>query len=214
MSREQRAVNHLLKVYPPKRVMYEGRHIKSKGKDRVLNMDVRNFIDIHDSHLQNFVKVSGALNVKSCDQKALKIQQAVCKYLTYIYDEKNEGYTEFWQFPFETLALRCGDCEDGAILMCSAMIVAGVPARRVRVTAGYVKTGDPHAPTGGHAYVTYMRGGDYKLVPLDWCYYADPQIPVQDKLILCKNDNYKESWFSFNNTGSWSKKPQRVKRKR
>ena len=212
MSRTiQEAIENLHKVYPSQRITYDGRHIKSKGKDRIINIDVRNFIMINDSRIKNFVKVSGALKVKSCDDKALKVQQAVCKYLTYVYDEKNEGYTEFWQFPFETLALRYGDCEDGAILMCSAMIMAGIPANRVRVCAGFVKAGDPHAPDGGHAYVTYMRNKDYMLTPLDWCYYPDPHIPIQKKLPLCRNDKYKKMWFSFNHTGSWAKKPQRVR---
>jgi hypothetical protein len=68
-----------------------------------------------------------------------------------------------------------------------------------------VKTGDPHAPTGGHAYVAYTRNRPLDVVALDWCYLPDDTVPIENKVPLSDNDNYKEMWFSFNNENSWGK---------
>jgi predicted transglutaminase-like cysteine proteinase len=194
--------------FAKQRITYNGRHIKSKGKDVKINIDVRNFIQ-PDHFVYNFAKVSGALNTTSLDQKAWLIQKAVCKYMTYVFDKQNIGYTEFWQFPFETLALKCGDCEDGAILMASAMLAAGIPNSMTRVYASWVKTRNKKQPWGGHAYVVYLRSTDIKPVPLDWCYLADPNIPIQSKKPINENKNYGKVWFSFNDKDSWGDKPVR-----
>lgn len=194
--------------YPKQRITYQGRYIKSKGKDVRLNIDVRNFIQ-KDHFVYNFANVAGAVSQKNLDYKAWLIQQAVCQYMTYVFDEQNVGYTEFWQFPFETLALRCGDCEDGAILMASAMIASGIPEDRIRVHAGWVKTGDPNQPWGGHGYVVYLRNYDLNTVPLDWCYYPDPGVHIYKKVPLAANQNYGDAWFGFNGQYSWGQKPVR-----
>jgi len=171
-------------------------------------VDVRNFIQ-PDSFAYNFAKVAGAFRTANLDVKAWLIQKAVCEYMTYVFDEENVGYTEFWQFPFETLALKCGDCEDGAILMASTMVASGIPENRVRVYAGWVKTGDPKQPWGGHGYVAYLRNYDTLPVPLDWCYYPDPNVHIYKKPSLIANKNYGDVWFSFNNKKSWGERPVR-----
>jgi len=207
------ALRSVNRTFKPQRIIYEGRRIKSKNKEIKLSIDVRNYITVNDAFVVNFAKVSGATAETSYDKKAWLVQKAVCKYMTYVYDEQNEGYTEFWQFPFETLALRYGDCEDGAILMAATMIASGIPADRVKVCAGLVETGDPHDPTGGHAYTAYVRESDMKIVILDWCYYQDPQIPVANKPTLAENKKYKDMWFSFNNLNSWGIRKMRIGRK-
>jgi len=195
-------------IYPSQRITYKGRHIESKNTSIQLDVDVKNFVQ-PDNFAYNFAGVAGANNVKSFDHKAWYIQKAVCNYMEYVSDEENEGYTEFWQFPFETLGLRCGDCEDGAILMASAMIASGIPSNRVRVYAGWVKTGNPEQPLGGHAYVAYLRNYDTLVTPLDWCYLADPDTHIYNKTPLARNGNYGDVWFSFNNQKSWGERPLR-----
>ena len=208
IRRRQRLVRAYESAYPEQRITYNGRHMKSKGKDVRLAVDIRNFIQ-RDHFVYNFANVAGAIKQKNLDVKAWLIQKAVCQYMTYVFDEQNAGYTEFWQFPFETLALRCGDCEDGAILMASAMIAAGIPESRVRVYAGWVKTGNSEQPWGGHGYAAYLRNYDLQTVPLDWCYYPDPSIHIYKKTPLIKNTNYGDAWFSFNSQHSWGQKPVR-----
>jgi len=104
----------------------------------------------------------------------------VVRFLDYVGDEEASDCPEFWQFPFETLQSGIGDCEDGAILMASLMIQAGIPAYRVKVCAGYVQE-SPTAPQGGHCYC-------YKPLAKNGGY----------------NGCYQELWFTFNNEYSWN----------
>ena len=190
--------------YPKVPVTYKGRAVpKSGGQLQRLDIDVRTFICPADLSVLNFVKGCNIPENCPLDERAHRVQVGICKFLTYQYDKKNQGLPEFWQFPFETTALRIGDCEDGSILMTSAILATGVPNWRVRVAAGFVQTGDPHAPTGGHAYTCYLRESDNKWVALDWCFYPDPQIEMSRKEVLKTNQRYKKVWFSFNNEFAW-----------
>jgi hypothetical protein len=134
------------------------------------------------------------------------IQKWVVCNLQYLGDDINNYTMEYWQFPFETLADKTGDCEDGALLIASLALNAGVPSFRIRVVAGMVQPA-PTAPQGGHGYVSYLREADNQWVILDWCYLEDSSIPVSSKPLHKNNPYYKEIWFSFNDKYSWSDRP-------
>lgn len=197
---------------------YEGRYIPKF--DKIIATDVRRFIWNDDILLQNAIELEifGTpipLLDHSMDKVAHMIQHWVClgrrklgarknsNVLRYVYDNASQGYTEFWQFTNETLALGTGDCEDGAILIASLLLNAGIPPWRVRVAAGWVKP-SPTAPQGGHGYCCYCRELDNRWVVLDWCFYEDPKIPVIDKKLIRDRPEYKDVWFSFNNLYAWS----------
>lgn len=196
---KKESINKYNSYLPPNRIVYKGRYIRSNNKNYQLSVDVRNFINHRDAYIKNIAKLIGAIKETSYDVKAILCQRFVCKMIKYAYDESNTGYTEYWQFPFETMTLKTGDCEDGAILMASLMLASGIPDRLVQVRAGWVKTGNPTAPTGGHAYVSYLRSCDWQPVILDWCYYPDPHIPISKKPLIGENNRYKDVWFAFNN---------------
>ncbi len=107
--------------------------------------------------------------------------------------KNNVKYTsdkgEHWQWANETVALKTGDCEDGAILMANMMLKAGIPYWRVRLNAGDVKG-------GGHAYVTYLREKDNKWYVLDWSYWYNESINFKKKWVDAKK--YFGIWFSWN----------------
>lgn len=94
------------------------------------------------------------------DEKAKKALNYVINMIKYTSDNG-----EFWQYAYETLLTKTGDCEDGAILLANMMIMSGVPYWRVRLNKGYVQG-------GYHAWCTYLREKDNKWVVLDWCYWA------------------------------------------
>ena len=108
------------------------------------------------------------------------------------------------------------DCKDGAILIASLLINAGIPSWRVKVAGGGVLPDPGFAPSdtelGGHAWCLYLadradskRGLEWVI--LDWCYAPDPDVPIEEKP-LAKNggqqDGYKETWFTFNDEYSWA----------
>ena len=186
----------------PIQVTYSGR-VDPKTKGNVF-IDVRNFYvnPEYDSKLQeivySYIKIT---QNDSNDDKIFKIQKWVRQNINYVSDQYNEGYNEYWQFPYETLLYRMGDCEDGAILMANLALAAGVPYWRVRINAGDVEYGGSVA---GHAWMTYCRETDNKFVIIDWCYYPDINTPVKDKPYWKDVSMYKTIWFSFNKKYAFS----------
>ena len=188
--------------HPKEKIIYDGRGMRNYNKR--IDIDVRQMVWEDDYILQGIVKKSNLVK-ETMDLTAHACQRYVCRHLRYIGDEKSSKLEECWQFPNETVLLKTGDCEDGAILMASLMLNAGIPSWRVRVTAGMVQEA-PTAEAGGHAYVTYCREQDNNWVILDWCYFADSKISVSNKPLANKVKYYKDIWFSFNNLFSWSHK--------
>jgi hypothetical protein len=189
-------------------IVYKGRALR--GSKTRISVDVKNFIATNDNVLKSFVDNYG-LRKATPNETAHACQKFVKQFMTYKSDDVANTCPEFWQFAFESVASRIGDCEDGAILMASLMINAGVPAWRVKVAAGMVQP-EPTAPQGGHAYCIFLadrpEGLDWEIH--DWCYYEDTAIPTGQKP-LAKNGGqrnaYKEVWFTFNNEISWSQGP-------
>lgn len=128
------------------------------------------------------------------DERALEALRFVRKTVLYSDDLKVEGLAEYWQFPYETLLLKTGDCEDVAILLANLMLSLGIPYWRIRLNAGSVNG-------GGHCYVTYCRETDDEFVILDWCYWPN-DLPVSERKLHRDEANYSGHdfgiWFSWN----------------
>lgn len=189
-----------------KSVIYLGRALRRSSEE--ICVDVRNFICIYDDILKQIVD-KYSLRKETFNETAHACQKFIVDSIVYKDDEENSYCEEYWQFPFETIASGIGDCEDGAILMASLMIVAGIPNWRVKVVAGTVQP-EETAPTGGHAYCIYLadrnQGMDWEIH--DWCYYEDSDIPTGSKPLSKDggyNGVYKDIWFTFNNEFCWSK---------
>lgn len=154
------------KLSPKERARAEGWTQRWKQKPVIYNAqygrprDVRTFIFDKSYILEDVVK-DAKLVGKDDDETMYKILMFVMSNLKYTGDEKTKGQKEFWQNPEDTITLMKGDCEDGAIMIKSLSLVAGVPDYKVRIAAGMVKG-------GGHAYVLYLRDDDTQAV-LDWC---------------------------------------------
>lgn len=185
-------------------IIYSGRALRTE--DKRVGVDVKTFISSNDAVLQEIIK-KYRLKKRNPDDTAWAIQKWVVRFLTYKYDSEANDVAEFWQFPFESIASRVGDCEDGSILIASLCINAGIPPFRVKVAAGYVQSA-PTAPQGGHAYTVYLgEDGGWRI--LDWCYFEDSKLKITKKP-LAKNGGqknaYKDVWFTFNNENSWNQK--------
>jgi len=197
--------------HPKQKIVYAGRSISKicptcnqPAPMSGLNLDVRTLITKNDFFLEDLI-IQNNLKGSSDDQTMHNIQKWIVQNIRYVGDGQNQGVVEHWQFPFETLASRIGDCEDSAILICSLALAAGIPSYKVRVVAGWVKP-DVNAEQGGHGYVAYLREMDNQFVVIDWCYFQDSHVEVKDKPALKDNPLYKEVWFSFNDQFSWGNK--------
>lgn len=193
--------------WPNSPILYNGRALMNKKQ---VGIDVRDFIAEQDILVENVVKQYN-LKQSTANQTAWAVQKWIVGFLTYKDDVKINLVPEFWQFPFETLQSKFGDCEDGAILTATLMIAAGVPNWRVKVAAGYVQQA-PTAPQGGHAYCLFLAddatsqtGFNWKIC--DWCYFEDSKVAPEQKP-LAKNGGfngcYKDVWFTFNDEFSWN----------
>lgn len=92
---------------------------------------------------------------KDISEVSISYVEDLDEYQTYDFEVKDTH-----TFVFKN-GLISHNCEDGAILLKSMTLCAGVPDWKVKIIAGEVKG-------GGHAYCTYIRDDDTQTI-LDWC---------------------------------------------
>ncbi len=196
-------------------IIYTARALRGKDYYKQIDTDVKSFLKKNDAILDHVINQAQLLK-GSFNETAITVQDFVNGFFKYKYDEETSDCVEFWQFPFESIQSGIGDCEDGAILIASLLINAGIPSWRVKVAGGGVLTDPVSAPSdtelGGHAWCLYLadrpdskRGLEWVI--LDWCYAQDPDVPIEEKP-LARNGGqqggYKETWFTFNDEYSWA----------
>ncbi|MFX1557731.1 MAG: DUF4332 domain-containing protein [Promethearchaeota archaeon] len=203
-------------------IIYTGRALRGESYKKQIDADVKTFLKKDDAILWHVITQVG-LRRDTPNETAHMIQNFVCNFLKYKYDDETEDCPEFWQFPFEAIQSEIGDCEDGAILIASLLINAGIPSWRVKVCAAQVMADPIFAPSdselGGHAYCIYLADrpdSERKLewVILDWCYLQDPEVSIEEKPLARDGGQegaYKDIWFTFNDESSWSQTAFEVK---
>lgn len=129
------------------------------------------------------------------DEKAFKILKWVQENIEYKSDFETYKTGEYWAMPTMTLKNECGDCEDGAFLVHSMMLNAGIPWDQIRTYGGEVYTGN--GTSGGHAWTAYQRETDKEWVILDWCYYANDK-PIADRQPMKDVLYYFDDYFYVN----------------
>ncbi len=172
-------------------------------------MDVRNLI-LNKSYILDGVVAAQAgrnSNGDNYDEMALALLKLVIATITYKSDDSVYDKPEFWQHPEITFQMGMGDCEDGALLLASLMRVAGIPAYRVKLCAGWVKT---LSGKEGHAYVIYLAD-DNEWYTLDWCYWPKLSKFNFKSSPHAKNTDYKEIWWTANDEHTWAQSTTEVK---
>jgi hypothetical protein len=125
-------------------------------------------------------------DVYGYDYTMHQIMKWVKRNITYTSDQLAWNQPEYWQTVSETLTLRTGDCEDGAMLIMALAVIAGIPKSRMRLQWGKVIG-------GGHAYVVYYREKDAAEVVVDWCYWWT-SIVFKYKMWLGYDIRYQDVW--------------------
>ena len=133
----------------------------------------------------------------SDDIKMEKIHRWVVDNIEYLTDEEQYGYEELWVPPVMLLKTKKGDCEDGAFLIISLGLNAGIDPERLRMYGGFVDAG-PGAASGGHGWVAYRRESDDEWVAVDFSYYPDLR-PMNDRIPLKNNEKYVDDYFFITN---------------
>ena len=160
---------------------------KLKSKDRVAT-NINAWIgSMKDSDLvQQIVAEQNFKSILNDDSKMLKILKWVRKNIKYVSDYKVHAQSEYWQTVDETIMLRTGDCEDGAILILLLAFHSDIRMDLVHLTWGKVIG-------GGHAYITYTSIYDGVERVLDWCYWFTGAI-IKLRKWFSKEEKYMEIW--------------------
>lgn len=111
----------------------------------------------------------------------------------YVSDLEQYTENELWALPSMTLDSRQGDCEDGAFLMHSLALHAGIPSERLRTYGGIVTTSDGLG-IGGHAWTAYQREVDNEWIIADWCYWATDR-PLSERNPMRSDFKYLDDFF-------------------
>ncbi len=101
-----------------------------------------------------------------------------------------------------------GDCEDGALLIKSFCLLAGIPDYLVKVIAGNVENPSNSNGTIGHCYCIVLRDNN-TWTSLDWC-YLPTSLPVDQRTEHKKNIKYKDIWFTFTKEFGFSDKETQI----
>ena len=131
----------------------------------------------------------------SDDEKMEKIQRWVVENIAYEEDKAQYGIGELWVPPVMLLSSMKGDCEDGAFLIMSLALNAGVDPDKLRFYAGVVRAGEG-AATGGHGWVAYRRSIDREWVTIDFSYYPDLR-PMDDRIPMKDDTRYIDDFLLF-----------------
>lgn len=173
---------------------------------------------VSSSESELFTKALAEIRtVDNDDVQVIEILKWVKSNIQYVPDQKIWDVPDYWQTAHETLSLKTGDCEDGAILIYLLARFKGVAANKLAIMAGNVFS--PNAPKqiGGHAWCVYRPSfAPLNFAYLDWCYDANTKamnvrnlfyanlkktweyLFHQNNYISVKTSNYKSIWFIFN----------------
>ncbi len=207
-----KAHNKILKIGHEKRVNEEAEYWNNKWKKADIKyksryipnssiffeIDVRNFIHTNSCILRDIVD-NFNLKQDNNDLTAKACYNWVIRWIKYRSDIQQQKVNEFWKFSFETIKTKTGDCEDGAILLLSLMAVAGIPAYRRKICAGWVKHKGNKI---GHAYVIYLDDNN-RWIPLDWCFYPQKNKELNEITEHKLDSHYEDIWFTFNEEYAW-----------
>jgi hypothetical protein len=190
--------------HPCEKVVYRGRPLPT---GYIPNLDVRDFVTGLSYPLRSVVDKEN-LRGMSVDTTVERIHAFVAERISYTSDQQF-GKPEFWLQPTETLEYGRDDCEGGANLLASLFYNA-LPRHhhwRLRVCAGTVKSG--HS-TGGHAWCAFLRSKDNEWVAVDWCYWSDHKVRIDDRRMLKERPEYISTWWSNTYRHSYSHKKYTV----
>ena len=171
----------------------------------IKNRDYYSYLQYPDK-LLSLVSLMIVGDATNDDEKAEKI--LVWVYASFKYEADLDLYGELdkWVKPLDSLKIMKGDCEDGAFLIHSLLIHAGVNPSNIVTSGGLVKSYKVKNGKiifngfAGHAWTSYKRQSDGEWIALDWCNYDETKVLKEIKP-LKKDTNYVYTFMEFNYGG-------------
>jgi len=166
---------------------------KNTGVDSDSGDDYERYLQFYNANIASLAK-SIVDRSDSNDEKVYKIEQWVIENIEYVLDTHNYGMNEYWAPPTLTLLRESGDCEDGAFLLHSLALHAGVPIDRLRTYGGFVEIEEGIPLLGGHGWTAYKRESDDEWVEVDWCYYPTDTL-LAGRTAMKNDTKYVDDFF-------------------
>jgi hypothetical protein len=136
------------------------------------------------------------------DEIVEQAQEWIIKNISYVSDQSQFATNEYWEFSYETLTRKKGDCEDGAILLYDILRANNIPSWKIRINIGYAVNPN-NGSQGMHGYVTYYSQENAKWIAVDWCWFPDTGL-IKDRPEYKDNAMYGDISYSFNEEYCWS----------
>ena len=168
---------------------------KNTGVDSDSGDDYERYLEFYNPTIASLAK-SIVTRSDSNDEKVYKIEQWVIDNIEYALDIHNYGMNEYWATPSLTLLRQRGDCEDGAFLIHSLALHAGVPIDRLRTYGGFVELEEGIPLLGGHGWTAYRRESDDEWIEVDWCYYPTDTL-LTERTAMKHDAKYVDDFFYF-----------------
>ncbi len=166
---------------------------QNTGVDSDSGDDYERYLQFYNPNIASLAK-SIVDRSDSNDEKVYKIEQWVIENIEYVLDTHNYGMNEYWATPTLTLLRETGDCEDGAFLLHSLALHAGVPIDQLRTYGGFVEIEEGISLLGGHAWTAYKREFDNEWVEVDWCYYPTDTL-LAERTAMKDDTKYVDDFF-------------------
>ena len=168
---------------------------KNVGSDVNSNYNYERYLQADNFNIKSISNIIvNESKARTNDQKMYAIEQWVIKNIKYKTDQENYKTSEFWAYPTLTLNKKSGDCEDGAYLMHSLAVAAGIPYERLRTYGGYVELEEGVPILAGHAWTAYKREKDDEWVVTDWCYWPTAE-SLETRTPMKNNYKYVDDFF-------------------
>lgn len=166
---------------------------KNTGVDTDSGDDYERYLQFYNANIASLAN-SIVDRSDSNDEKIYKIEQWVIENIEYVLDIHNYGMNEYWATPTLTILREQGDCEDGAFLIHSLALHAGVPIDRLRTYGGFVELEEGIPLLGGHGWTAYKRESDDEWVEVDWCYYPTDTL-LSERTAMKDDTKYVDDFF-------------------
>jgi hypothetical protein len=189
-------------------MVYSGDFLTLKHTLEFNGLKERNYYSYlqYPDKLLSMVSLMIVGDAQSDDEKAEKILVWVHTSFKYESDFDLYGELDKWVKPIDSLKIMKGDCEDGAFLIHSLLLHAGVNPTNIVTSGGLVRSykakNGKMIPNGltGHAWTSYKRQSDGEWIALDWCNYDETKVLKEIKP-LKKDTNYVSTFMEFNYGG-------------